>query len=326
MKTVLIYNSQAVGDCLLGTHTANLYKKQFPDSKIYFCVRSNLSPTTAEGEDEINSILELLKLQPGVDVVGYITHTPNGPTISLLDDETMPQFDEMIEQHAWFGDLGIVRSQSHQLFERYGREHFDDTETSFSVGAEKNLPSDHLVIALPGPLDWNRKTKNEPMRLQFLTKLKYYLEQNKIKAKIALLGRDVETGSLLQGLQNLNNAHIYIGPIGLPIHAAAGLGVDTISITSVYPSAYDSPESYHSGWHRSIKSDIHCGDFKCVTEKQYEPNNTQPEGPPTKWGFWPKRCPHTENGFSCVYNTSPDQLIHIFADWYKEKGQYLWTR
>jgi hypothetical protein len=323
MKTVLIYNSQASGDCLLGTHTARLYKHQFPDSRIYFCVRGGLTPTTAEGEDESLSILEVLKLQEHIDGVGFITPTPSGPKIRMLDASEF-QIDEIIEQHSWFSDLGIVRSQSHQLFDRYSREAFDDTETSFNVGSEKSLPSDHIVIATPGPLDWNRKTKNEALRISFLTKLKYYLEQNKIKARIALLGRDVETGTLLESLQKLNNSHIFIGPMGLPVHAAAGLGVDTISITSVFPNYYDSPEYYHSGWHRSIKGELHCGDYRCVREKIYSEDNSL-EGPKTQWGFWPKTCPHTDNKLSCIHNVSPDRLLLAFNDWYVEKGKYLWN-
>jgi len=323
MKTVLIYNSQASGDCLLGTHTARLYKQRFPDSKIYFCVRGGLTPTTAEGENETDAILEVLRLQKAVDGVGFVMHTQQGAVISL-EDHSEPQFDEIIHQHAWFSDLGIVRSQSHSLFERYGQEDFDTTDTSFSVGTQKQLPTDHLIIATPGPLDWNRKTKNESLRISFLTKLKYYLEQNNIRARIALLGRDVETGSLLQSLQKLNNSHIFIGPMGLPVHAAAGLGVDTISITSVFPNYYDSPEYYHSGWHRSIKGELHCEDYRCVSEKIYG-ENTSPEGPRAQWGFWPKTCPHTENKLSCIHNVSPDKLVRTFADWYAEKGKHLWN-
>lgn len=324
MKNVLIYNSQAAGDCLLGTHTARLYKNKFPDSKIFFCTRGNLVPTTAEGEDESSNVLELLQLQYGVDVVGFVIHTSNGPMISFTNHETPPKFDEIIEQHAWFSDLGIVRSQSHQLFERYSKEEFEDTDTAFTVGVKKQLPTDHIVIATPGPLDWNRKTKNEALRISFLTKLKYFLEQNNIRARITLLGRDVETGSLLSSLQKLNNSHIFVGPMGLPVHAAAGLGVDTISITSVFPNHYDSPEYYHTGWHKSIKGSMHCGDYRCVQEKTFGKDSSM-EGPKTIWGFWPKSCPHTENKLSCIHNVSPDSLVQSFADWYFEKGKSLWN-
>jgi hypothetical protein len=325
MKNVLIYNSQAAGDCLLGTHTARLYKQRFPDANIYFCTRQGLVPTTAESEDESLELLQLISLQEHIEGVGQVINTTNGPQIQLLGNyNTSISFDEVIEQHSWYSDLGIVCSQSAALFERYGKDDFSNTETQFNVDSTKQLPQDHIVIATPGPLDWNRKTKNEALRLSFLTKLKYFLEQNKIAAKILLVGRDVETGSLLESVQKLNNCHIFIGPIGFPVHMAAGLGVDTISITSVLPNQYDSPQFYHSGWHRSAKSNFHCGTYACITEKTYP--NASHEGPQTKWGFWPKKCPHTENGFSCVYNTSPDMLIALFADWYAEKGKDLWSR
>jgi hypothetical protein len=325
MKNVLIYNSQAAGDCLLGTHTARLYKKQFPDSNIYFCTRYGLVPTTAESENETAELLELIGIQEHIAGVGQIVNTTQGPAVQLVGENKEPiKFDEVIEQHGWYSDLGIVCSQSASLFEKYDFVVFSDTETRFNVDSEKTLPTDHIVIGMPGPLDWNRKTKNEALRISFLTKLKYYLEQNKIPAKIMLLGRDVETGSLLQSMQKLNNCHIFIGPMGLPIHFAAGLGVDTINISSVLPKEYDSPEFYHSGWHRSAKSNLHCGTYACVTPKTFP--DTSHEGPKTEWGFWPKKCPLTENGFSCVYNTSPDLLVSYFADWYVEKGKYLCNR
>lgn len=325
MKNVLIYNSQAAGDCMLGTHTAKLYKKRFPDSNIYFCTRYGLVPTTSEGEDESVEILNLIKLQEHISGVGQVINTPNGPAIRLVGEQQEPiQFDEVIEQHSWYSDLGIVRSQSASLFERYGETDFYDTETAFNVDSPKNLPTDHIVIATPGPLDWNRKTKNEALRISFLTKLKYFLEQNNIRAKILLVGRDVETGTLLESMQKLNNCHIFIGPMGLSVHLAAGLGVNTINISSVLPSQYDSPEFYHSGWHRSAKSNLHCGTYACITPKTFP--DASHEGPKTQWGFWPKKCNLTENGFSCVYNTSPDLLISLFADWYAEKGKHLWSR
>jgi len=327
MKNVLIFNSQAAGDCILGTHTARLYKQKFPESHIYFCTRQGLTPTTAESENESLDILHVLSIQEGIEGVGQMVRTKEGWAVKLLGsgDRNPIEFDEVIEQHSWFSDLGIVRSQSHSLFEKYSKEEFWNTETQFSVATPKVLPTDHIVISTPGPLDWNRKTKNEALRLSFLTKLKYYLEQNKISTRINLLGRDVENGSLLSSLRKLNNSHIFIGPMGLPVHVAAGLGVDTISISSVLPSSYDSPEFYHSGWHKTIKSNIHCGNYACVTPKIYDPNNKYPEGPNTSLGFWPKMCDETQNGFSCVHNTSPDAIIEAFSDWYYAKGNTLWN-
>ena len=326
MKNVLIYNSQAVGDCILGTHTARLYKQKFPDTNIYFCTRENLVPTTSEGEQENIDILQVLALQQGIAGVGQIVRTVSGPSVKLFGSDKPIEFNEIIEQHAWFGDIGIVRSQSASLFTKHGETDFWDTETSFNVGSQKNLPSDHIVISTVGPLDWNRKTKNEAMRLTFLSKLKYFLEQNKVSAKISLLGRDVEYGSLLDSLRKLNNSHIFIGPMGIHSHVAAGLGLDTITIPSVFPAHYDSPEYYHSGWHKTIKPAIHCGNYQCVKPKNYSAENKFPEGPGTTMGFWPKMCDETENGFSCVHNVSPEAIMELFADWYIQKGKDLWNR
>lgn len=325
MKNVLIYNSQAVGDCIIGTHTARLYKQKFPNTNIYFCTRENLVPTTSEGEKENIDILHVLSLQEGITGVGQIVRTANGHSVKLFGSNEAVEFNEIIEQHAWFSDLGIVRSQSSTLFKLYGKDDFWDTETAFNVGSEKNLPNDHIVISTVGPLDWNRKTKNEAMRISFLTKLKYYLEQNNIKARIALLGRDVEYGSLLDSLRKLNNSHIFIGPMGIHSHAAAGLGLDTITIPSVFPATYDSPEHYHSGWHKTLKSTNHCGNYACVKPKNYVEDNKYPEGPHAAMGFWPKMCDETSNGFSCVHNISPDAIIEHFADWYNQKGKSLWN-
>lgn len=326
MKNVLIYNSQAVGDCILGTHTARLYKQKFPNTNIYFCTRENLVPTTSEGEKENIDILHVLSLQEGITGVGQIVRTVNGMSVKLFGSKDPVEFNEIIEQHAWFSDLGIVRSQSSTLFSQYGKDDFWGTETAFNVGSDKNLPSDHIVISTVGPLDWNRKTKNEAMRIGFLSKLKYYLEQNGIKARIALLGRDVEYGSLLDSLRKLNNSHIFIGPMGLHSHVAAGLGLDTITIPSVFPAEYDSPEHYHSGWHKTLKSSIHCGNYACVKPKTYSEDNKYPEGPHASMGFWPKMCDETSNGFSCVHNISPDAIMELFADWYEQKGKNLWNR
>lgn len=321
MKNVAIVNTQAAGDCLLGTHTAKLYKKKFPDSYITFYTRKNLVPTTGESDLNDGIIYDIIKMQPGIDAVGYFD---NGSLISL-GKPISDTVDELIVQQSWFSDLGIAKSQHNDLISRYGPDDFSDTETEFNVGSHKLLPNDHLVIATSGPLDWNRKTKNETLRIQILMELKNYLQKNNIRARINLLGRDVEQGNLLESLQKLNNSHIYIGPMGLPVHVAAGLKVDTIHITSVFPKEYDSPKFYHSGWHEPIKSLIHCGNYECVTPKVFS-NTATPEGPATKFGFWPKQCPHTSNKMSCVYNTEAYSVIEAFDKWYKQKGHSLWIQ
>jgi hypothetical protein len=324
MKNILIYNSQAAGDCLLGTHTARLYKQHFPDSKICFVVRAGLVPTTAEGELQTAEILEVLSLQEGVDWVGQLFNTAGGFSLQLYNSpEPNIEFTELIEQHSWFSNLGIVASQSVQLAERYPELDFANTETKFAVGSIAQRPNNYLQIAISGPLDWNRKIKNERLRLNTLETLKRYLSTNKIPAKIVLVGRDVETGSLLSSLKVLSNSHLFIGPTGLHTHAAAGLQVDTITLSSVFPSEYDSPEYYHSGLHQSIKSKNHCGTYACVTEKTYP--DTSLEGPKTRFGFWPKHCPYLENNLSCVTSIQEEQIIEAFDVWYRAKGVTLWT-
>jgi hypothetical protein len=322
MRYAGIINTQALGDCLLGTHTAKLYKQKFPDSHVAFFVREGLVPTTGEGDVDDGVALRLIALQEGIDSVGVVRRDGS----LVCSDPTVTKLDEIIEQRAWFSDLGIAKSQHHVLYTKYGDSIFTDSETSFNVGSEKRLPTDKLVIATSGPLDWNRKTKNEYMRISILQKLKEFLVNNKVNAEIIMLGRDIEQEDLIVSLQRLNNSHIYIGPIGLPMHAAAGLGVDTIHITTVYPSSYDSPADYHSGWHRPIKSKIHCGTYACVSEKKFSTQVYAEEGPRAAFGFWPKKCPHTSNGMSCVYNTEPEAVIQAFSEWYQEKGIKLWSR
>ncbi len=322
MKYVGIVNTQALGDCLLGTHTAKLYKQKFPDSHITFFVRDGLVPTTGESDINDGVALKLISMQEGIDAVGVLRR--DGSLVS--SDPSITKLDEIVEQRAWFSDLGIAKSQHYSLLSKYRDNLFTDSETVFTVGSEKELPTDKLVISTSGPLDWNRKTKNEYMRVMILQRLKDFLTKNNVNAQIMMLGRDVEREDLITSLQRLNNSHIYIGPMGLPVHAAAGLGVDTIHVTSVFPASYDSPSFYHSGWHRPIKSKIHCGTYACVSEKVFSGQVYAEEGPGTQFGFWPKQCPHTENAMSCVYNSEPESVIQAFAEWYEEKGKKLWNR
>jgi hypothetical protein len=324
MKNVLIYNSQAAGDCLLGTHSARLYKQYFPNSKICFAVRAGLVPTTSEGELQTSEILEVLALQEHIDYVGQIHHSPSGFSLQLYNSsEPYISFDEIVEQHSWYSDLGIAKSQATQLVSRYPDLDFNSTETLFTVGVEAERPKNYIQIAMSGPLDWNRKTKNERLRLKTIEELKKYLVKHRVDAKIVLLGRDVETGSLLDSLKALNNSHIFIGPTGLHTHAAAGLGVDTITLTSVFPAHYDCPEHYHSGLHQSIKSKNHCGTYECVTEKTVL--DTSLEGPKTSLGFWPRQCPYTPNSLSCVTSISEVDILQAFDVWYSTKGVDLWN-
>lgn len=320
MTHIVIINTQALGDCLLGTHTAKRIKEHYPNCFITFATRQNLVPTTGESDLNDGIALRLLAMQDGIDAVGYITN--DGQLHSNI--EVPKTLDLVIAQESWFSDLGIAGSQHFDWNNKMPNHKITDTETVFNVGRGKELPEDRLVISLSGPLDWNRKLKNEVQRVTVLKLLQQYLLDNKITATIQLLGRDVEQEDLVVSLQRLNNSHLYIGPMGLPVHAAAGLSVDTIHICSVFPAEYDSPQKYHTGWHRPIISKIHCGTYSCVSEK-LSSTQVYPEGPTANYGFWPKICPHTQNKMSCVYNVTAEQVIDSFDAWYKEKGQFLWN-
>lgn len=319
-KNVLIYNSQAAGDCLLGTHTARLYKRLNPDCTISFVTRQGLVPTTSENEMFTKDLHSLLYMQDNIDYVGQVVNTKSGPAVQLFDHDQAIEYDEIIHQHSWFSDLGIVKSQSSQLVEKYGIEAIQDTETLFNVNIDKNLPTEYLNIAIAGPLDWNRKTSNERERSLFLQALASFIKSKRVSARVTMLGKDVETGTIIDSLRMLNDCHLFIGPLGLTVHAAAGLGVDTIHLTSVLPCHYDSPQHYHTGWHRAIKSKIHCGTYECVSEKPFS-KEVSPEGPQTKFGFWPKMCPFTENGFSCVHNITHTQIVQELEEWYEQRGK-----
>lgn len=318
MKQVAIYNNQAFGDCLLGTHTASLYKQRFPDHNITFLVRENLKATTSETENQLEELIEVLELQNGIDNVGVISHDGRIQSKHPITES----FYKIIVQDKWFSDLGIVKSQSYELL---SDEHFSNTETKFNVLKAKNLPTDRLVIVTCGPLDWNRKLSNETTRVNTLNSIINFLKNNNIRAEIKMLGKDVDNMTILESLQCLNNSHLYIGPMGMYVHAAAGLGVDTIHVTSVYPPEYDSPKFYHSGWHRPVIGKIHCGTYACVSEK-LSSTQVYPEGPQTKMGFWPKKCEITQNKMSCVYNTNYYDIFQTFIEWCNTVGIHKWSQ
>lgn len=319
-RNVLIFNSQAAGDCLLGTHVAGLYKRVNPDSKVYFATRHGLTASTSEFENESHTLLTLLRLQNHIDGVGYVFRENDSFRVRILTESEVVNFDEIIEQHCWFSNLGIVKSQSYSLIARYGESNFADTETKFNVGTRKQLDPNKLVISIPGPLDWNRKTKNEQMRTSVLAGIDSVAQNYRIPVEIRLTGRDVDNDNLVTSLQTLNNSNLYLGPIGLPAHAGVGLGLDTVCITSVYPAEYDCPEFYHSGWHKTVaKPPNHCGNYSCVTPKIF-PDTATPEGPQAKYGFWTKNCEITTNRLSCVNQTRVEDIINLFEQWVIERG------
>lgn len=305
MKNILIFNTQAFGDALLGTHLAKLQK---PEDKVFFAIRDTSTLTTAEKDkDGLIQMLDILKLQDNISGVGIVQ---NNKFISYLG-QPPKNFDKIIKQNEWFSDLGIASSMLISYYEEQGYKKFPiKVETRFNVDSEKKKFS-VPTIATAGPLDWERKLGYFPIKL--------INEIEKLNYNIIHLGKDVCNNSYLKSLQELNNCNLYIGPMGSINHMAAGLSIDTINICSVFPPYYDSPEYYHSGYHKSITAQFseHCGKYYCITEKIYDKKKSGWGNPPTKWDFWTKTCSFMKDGKSCVANIKEEDIIVYFKEWYE---------
>lgn len=327
-ETALIYNNQALGDMLLGTYLAQVIKREHPDWHITFAIQNNamLTMSTNDPDNGVSEMVEILAIQPGIDSFGLI-HPQNGQ-LQIIKGESQKQFDHIYHQSEWWSDLGAAASmQVPYLLEQGLSIEKDkiDTNTVFTVGEER-VPFDKITVATAGPLDWNNKIKNDNTRKKILNNLKKYGLQYDYSFKIIELGADTVNLRYLESLKILNKCHIYIGPEGSMGHMAAGLGLDTITISSVYPEEWLAPEHYHSsGWHRAIstRKEFHCGDYKCVHEKPYRPGPPGWGNPRSDWSTWPSRCPYITNGRSCIWNTSVEDVSKTFKEWldfrYKER-------
>jgi hypothetical protein len=313
---LIIVNTQSFGDILLSSHIGRVAKKHFPECKVHLFVRDNLTITTAENDKTaLFDSLKVLSLQENIATAGIVVE---GNKLVPVYQNSLPLENvenKSIVIQGWSSDYGIVESQLKPFYDLFNIKDAIDTETQFNVGSRKTLTID-LIVGLAGDLDFLRKWHNKDEYQKFIN----YITSKKFDIKIERFGRDVETTLYSEQLKRLNNCDLLISPMGSLIHAAAGLYIDTISLTSVFPAKYDCPEFYHSGWHQHVKAapPAHCGNFKCVTEKQYD--NQQTWGnPPTEFGFWPKECPHTQNKMSCNFNITADSLIEKFDEWYDEQ-------
>ena len=299
---ILVYNSQSAGDALISTHIAKQIKKDYPYSTIIFAVRQDLKVTTRENEmsEGVVDILNIISIQEGIDRVGIVS--PINGSLSIMMDQKAPigTIDKVIEISEWFSDLGIVGSQMLP---------YNDTDLTFIVNTSKIL-TEKLTIGFAGDLDWNRKWQN-PEEYKLLKEYVLNLDAN-----IEFFGVDcIPVQRYFSALSRLNNCHLLISPMGSLVHMAAGLIVDTISLTSVFPKVYDTPEFYkRSGWHRSIKSKNTCKNFNCITTKNFDLNVPKGWGnPPTEEGFWPKTCKYIGN--SCVYNATAEDFIKVINEY-----------
>jgi hypothetical protein len=318
-ETLAVINTQSFGDALLSTHIGRVAKMYKPDLKVHLFIREGTTLTTAESDKSaLNEMLFLLSLQEGIESAGLLY--PDGSMSPIYGKPTMlsPELKnpKTLLIQGWSSDLGIVRSQLKPFYDLYDIKDPINTETKFTLCKEK-VKQDKLTVGIAGDLDFLRKWHNKDQYKRFLDQI----YSKKYNIKIERFGVDVSKEGYYEQLLRLNNCDLLISPIGSLVHFAAGLGVDTISLTSVFPFHYDCPEFYHSGWHNSVKQifPLHCIKYNCVTEKKYD--NQQTWGnPPTKYGFWPENCEYTVNKKSCNYNITAEDLITKFEWWLNDKN------
>jgi hypothetical protein len=317
----VIHNTQAFGDMLMGTHVAKFIKKQFINAHVTFAVNSTATLTTAETDNTgLLQMAEILLLQDGIDTVAL--YFPNGSIFPLLGHK-MPSSKvpiKLIRQYEWYSNLGMARSMFAELFHLGFPEH--NTETEFWFGMIPNRTKDKLRIATLGPTDWNKKWGNDEGRKKLLA----YIEEKDVE--LIQFGRDIKKQSYLHALQEMQNCHLYIGPAGSMGHAAAGVGMDTVILSELFPPKYLSPEHYHSGYHKTVVAtpENHCGTYKCVYPKDFTLENNQMGwgNPPVEYGaFWVQDCKYTASGKSCIASITAEQMIEKFEDWYAERGMAI---
>jgi len=294
----IVVNNQAFGDMLLGTHACALMKKKYPNSYIAMVISENTTLTTVERKG-FSEIIEILKLQPGIDDV--ITYGGRCFRTISRGKPFNNRVDFKLHQFEWYSDLGIVKSMQTEFLLNSYIDSFD-TETYFSTGNINIIKNSEITTA--GELDWVRKIGFFPKKL-----FNYITDKGYI---IKYLGADTRQGTYLDSLKELEKTLLYIGPIGSMSHFAAGLGLSTINVCSVFPAQYDSPEYYHSGFHKSVLTNRK-EDYSMITPKYYSNEIQQGWGnPKTVKGFWD-------------YVDSDDYYI-IEQDLIKKFEEWSWTQ
>jgi len=318
MTHIAFINTQAFGDSVLGINAARRLKENNPDFLISYSYLNRFNLTTNDGANGLFEALEVLEHQPWIDAVG-VAQTDNTGRITGLNlndqSEDFKKVDDVIFHDRWFSDLGISRSQNVPIKKYLTEEQFLDGNLELFVESEK-IKDDTLRIATHGPLDWNRKLMNESLRLDVMFGLKEICDNRNITYEIDMFGVDIGNYSLYTALNILNRNDIFIGPAGSLTHSATALGLDTITIPSVFPVEYDLPEFYstNKGTHISVRhrAENHCGDFKCVSKKEHDAEDKRPNNPPTEWGFWLKACPHTDSKLACTKMVQSKDILDSF--------------
>ena len=317
MKHIAFINTQAFGDSLLGINAARRLKENNPDYIVTYSLLSKFNLTTNDGMSGLSEVLEVLDKQPWIDAVGVASLDNRGVISGLSftkEDEKFKKIDEVIFHDKWYSDLGISKSNNVPIKEYITTEQYNDGNIELFVESEK-LEDDVLRIATNGPLDWNRKLQNESLRLDVMYGIKEILDARNILSEINLFGVDIHNYTLYQSLQILNKHDIFIGPAGSLTHSSTALGLDTITVPSVFPSSYDLPEFYSTkGHHLSVehRKENHCGDFKCVSEKPHDGEDQSINNPKTEWGFWLRKCPFTETKLACTKTVVAKDILDCF--------------
>lgn len=295
----LVINRQAFGDMLLGTHAMKLMKKKYPNSYLAMVISETATLTTVESKG-VSEMIEILSLQPGVDEV--ITY---GGRCFRRISRSSPfhnRVDFVLNQNEWYSNLGLVASMQTEFKSRGFIDTFN-TETTFRTDNPSPVKNENLITTA-GELDWNRKIGFTPY------KLFGHMEENGYE--VQMLGADTHIDSYLTALRKLEESVLYIGPIGSMSHFAAGLDINTINVMSVFPPQYDSPQYYHSGFHRSVLTNRK-KDYSMITPKIYNGEEQQPG-----WGN-----PRTEKGFWDYVNS--DDYYDIERDLINSFDEWLWA-
>lgn len=325
MKYALFFNSLAFGDTIFGINAARRFKEHNPDYLIGFVVRGNFNLTTNDGASGMQEALEVYSKQPWIDGVGYLALDEAGRTSIIISNPDLQnrQPDIVFQQTRWWSDVGAVRSANYSCVEYLPEEVLQDGNLHLHV--EIDDPQDDILrIAMSGPLDWNRKLQSERTRMEVVFGMDEILSSRNIQSELNMFGVEMADYTMYQSLCVLKTHDLFIGPIGSFTHGAAALGLDTITIPSVFMPESDCPEFYTTkGNHYTVRHlpENHCGYdvLKCVTPKLYENRDSEPaggmEGPNAEFGFWPRRCPHTESGWSCTKQVQAKNVLDTFERW-----------
>ena len=325
MTHTVFINTQAFGDIIFGINAARRYKKDNPDHLVSYCITSTFTLTTNEGASGHSEVLEVLEKQDWLDAVGVVSFDSSGRMQNIRinnDDAKFKTVDSVVVHGRWFSDLGISKSANFEIKDRLSEESLNDTSLQLVVDGDK-LDDDIVRIGIAGPLDWNRKLQSEILRLDVLKGIQDLMSEYALRYEITMFGVEMSNYSLHQSLQLLKRQDLFVSPMGSLIHASAALDVDTVSISSIFPKEYDSPEFYaQRGIHKTVvaKAENHCESYACVVEKNSTgANSSEPGNPTAQLGFWPRHCPHTQSKFSCTKTYEKDQILSKVKEWLNEK-------